>query len=53
MQNNPTKKEKTSYESEARKSKPTDQEFPPTKGLHKQDKPFVRTKKAKSHKAIQ
>ena len=38
--------------SKARKRKPTDQEFPPSESVHKQKKPIVKTKKAKSHKAI-
>lgn len=44
---------KSDATSNPRKEKPTDQEFPPPKGIHKQKKPVVRAKKAKSHKAIQ
>ncbi|MDH3657901.1 MAG: hypothetical protein OEM77_07170 [Nitrosopumilus sp.] len=46
------KEKKSSKESEARKSKPSDQEFPPTKGIHKQSKPIRKGKVTKSHKAI-
>jgi len=46
------KERKIDDESKARKSKPTDQEFPPSERVHKQKKPIVKTKKAKSHKAI-
>jgi hypothetical protein len=47
------KEKKTSNESKAGKENPTNQEFPPREGIHKQTRPFVKTKKAKSHKAIQ
>jgi len=47
------KEKKTSNESEARESKPSDQEFPPKTGIHKQAKPIQKGKVTKSHKAIQ
>jgi len=54
MQNIPSKKEKKNDdESKARKSKPTDQEFPPPNGIHRQAKPIRKSKVTKSHKAIQ
>ncbi len=53
MQNKSSKKEKTSDELEARKSTPSDQEFPPKTGIRKQAKPIKTSKKEKSHKAIQ
>jgi len=40
-------------ESKTRKSKPTDQEFPPKTGIHEQHKPEQKGKVTKSHKAIQ
>jgi len=53
MQKTPAKKEKKpSKESEARKSKPSEQEFPPTTGIHKQSKPIRKGKVTKSRKAI-
>jgi hypothetical protein len=47
------KEKKTSNESKAGKENPTNQEFPPREGIHKQPKLERKTNKRKSHKAIQ